>query len=184
MPVAALAFSGGLDTSYAVLALRREGYEVVTVTIDTGGFAEIELQQIAERSEQLGAREHVTVDGRLDVYKRFFSYLIRGNVLRGAVYPVAVGAERVVQAEGLVRVARDQKAAWLAHGCTGAGNDQIRFDVAFATLAPDLKVLAPIRDKGVTRDAARIGRVSRSHRSRRCCAGSAPFSAPWRAWCC
>ncbi|MCZ6785627.1 MAG: argininosuccinate synthase [Planctomycetota bacterium] len=156
MPVAALAFSGGLDTSYAVLALRREGYEVVTVTIDTGGFVDTDLERLAERSEKLGARDHVTVDGRLDVYNRFFSYLIRGNVLRGAVYPVAVGAERVVQAEGLVRVARDQKASWLAHGCTGAGNDQVRFDVAFATLAPDMKVLAPIREKGVTRDAATL----------------------------
>lgn len=154
MSAVVLAFSGGLDTSYAVLALRREGYEVVTVTADTGGFTAAEIEAVAARSRALGAREHIAVDRRREVYDRFFSHLIRGNVLRGGVYPVAVGAERVVQAEALVAAARERKATAVAHGCTGAGNDQVRFDVAIRTLAPDLKILAPIRDRQVSREEA------------------------------
>jgi argininosuccinate synthase len=154
MTVAALAFSGGLDTSFAVLALRREGYEVLTVTVDTGGFSAGDLAAIRARSEAVGARRHVAIDARLEVWDRFFSYLVRGNVLRGGVYPVAVGAERVLQAEHLVRAARAEGCGTVAHGCTGAGNDQVRFDVALRALAPDLEVLAPIRAGGVSREAA------------------------------
>jgi len=157
MPAAALAFSGGLDTSYAVLALRQQGYDVVTVTADTGGFSSDELLALQTRSQALGAVRHETVDARQEVYDRFFSYLIRGNVLRGGVYPVAVGAERFLQAEILVRVARDHACTALAHGCTGAGNDQVRFDVALRALAPGLDILAPIRSGEVRRgDAARV----------------------------
>jgi len=151
MSLAALAFSGGLDTSYAVLALKRDGHDVVTVTVDTGGFSTEELGQIEERALAVGASEHVTVDGRQAVYDRFFSYLIRGNVLRGRVYPVAVGAERFVQAEELMRVARDRGADVVAHGCTAAGNDQVRFDVALATLAHEIEIVAPVRDAQVSR---------------------------------
>jgi argininosuccinate synthase len=154
MPVAALAFSGGLDTSYAVLALRREGHEVVTVTADTGGFSPDDLAAIEARSRSLGALRHVAVDARQEIYDRFFSYLIRGNVLRGGVYPVAVGAERFVQAEVLVRTARRENCQLLAHGCSSAGNDQVRFDVALRALAPDLQIRAPIRDGEVTREAS------------------------------
>jgi len=154
MPLAALAFSGGLDTSYAVLALRREGYDVVTVTVDTGGFSSTELEAIERRARELGAVRHLTLDRRREVYDRFFSFLIRGNVLRGGVYPVAVGAERFVQAEALARAAREQECTAVAHGCTAAGNDQIRFDVALAALAPDLAILAPIRDGQVSREAS------------------------------
>ena len=151
MSLAALAFSGGLDTSYAVLALKRAGHDVVTVTVDTGGFSANELKRIEERAKAVGAIAHETIDGRQAVYDRFFSYLIRGNVLRGRVYPVAVGAERVVQAEGLVRVARERGAEIVAHGCTAAGNDQVRFDVALAALAPDLEIVAPVRDQQISR---------------------------------
>jgi argininosuccinate synthase len=154
MPVAALAFSGGLDTSFAVLSLRREGYDVVTVTVDTGGFPPGQLAAIGERARAVGAARHVDVDARDEVYERFFANLIRGNVLRGGVYPVAVGAERHVQAEHLVRVARAEGAHAVAHGCTGAGNDQVRFDVALRALAPDLELLAPIRAGGVRREEA------------------------------
>jgi argininosuccinate synthase len=154
MVAAALAFSGGLDTSYAVLALAREGYDVVTVTVDTGGFSGAERAAIAERAHALGAARHVDLDGRRAVYERFFSYLIRGNVLRGGVYPVAVGAERFVQAEMLAAAAREHGCAAVAHGCTGAGNDQIRFDVALRALAPELKILAPIRDGAVSRETS------------------------------
>jgi len=152
MPAAALAFSGGLDTSYAVIALRREGYDVVTVTADTGGFARDELDAIRKRSEALGAVRHVPVDARQEVYDRFFSFVIRGNILRGGVYPVAVGAERHVQAEVLVKTAREQGCEAVAHGCTAAGNDQVRFDVAVRALAPELKLLAPIRAGMVRRE--------------------------------
>ena len=151
MSLAALAFSGGLDTSYAVLALKREGYDVVTVTVDTGGFSPEELIAIEDRARAVGAADHITIDGRQSVYDRFFRYLILGNVLRGRVYPVAVGAERFVQAEELARVARERNADAVAHGCTAAGNDQIRFDVALRALAPDLKIVAPVRDHQVAR---------------------------------
>ncbi len=154
MAVAALAFSGGLDTSFAVLSLRREGYDVVTVTVDTGGFTPEQLASIGQRARAAGARRHVAVDARREVYDRFFSFILRGNVLRGGIYPVAVGAERQVQAEHLLRVARAEGAQAVAHGSTGAGNDQIRFDVALRALAPDLKVLAPIRSGGVAREDA------------------------------
>jgi len=157
MAVAALAFSGGLDTSFAVLALIREGYDVVTVTVDTGGFPPEQLAAIADRARAVGAKRHVTVDARREVFDRFFSFILRGNVLRGGLYPVAVGAERHVQAEHLLKVARAHGAVAVAHGCTGAGNDQIRFDVALRALAPDLKLLAPIRSGGVPREeAARV----------------------------
>jgi argininosuccinate synthase len=153
-PIAALAFSGGLDTSYAVLALKALGYDTVTVAVDTGGFSDADRAAIAARSKQVGAVAHELIDARQQVYDRFFSWLIRGNVLRGGVYPVAVGAERVVQAEELVTAARRHNAAAVAHGCTAAGNDQIRFEVALRVLAPDLKTLAPIRDGEVSREAS------------------------------
>jgi len=154
MPVAALAFSGGLDTSYAVLALGREGFDVVTVTVDTGGFSPEQLLAIERRAKAVGAKRHVAVDARREVFDRFFSNILRGNVLRGGVYPVAVGAERHVQAEHLLKVARAEGADTVAHGCTGAGNDQIRFDVALRALAPDLRLLAPIRSGSVPREEA------------------------------
>ncbi|MHC4549067.1 MAG: argininosuccinate synthase [Planctomycetota bacterium] len=154
MAACALAFSGGLDTSYAVLALRRAGYDVLTVTVDTGGFGPDELEAIGQRSRAVGAVRHVLVDGRQEVYDRFFSYLIRGNVLRGGVYPVAVGAERFVQAEACARVAREAGCEAVAHGSTGAGNDQVRFDVALRALAPELTLLAPIRSGAVRRTEA------------------------------
>jgi argininosuccinate synthase len=148
-----LAFSGGLDTSFCVAYLR-EKYkaEIITVTVDTGGFSKNDLTDIRKRAESLGAVKHYTIDGKGRVYNEFVTYLIKGNVLRGSVYPLSVGAERVVQAEEIVKIARREKAAAIAHGSTGAGNDQVRFDVAFGVLAPDLKVLAPIRDLGLTRE--------------------------------
>ncbi|MHC4939674.1 MAG: argininosuccinate synthase [Planctomycetota bacterium] len=151
MSLAALAFSGGLDTSYAVLALKREGYDVVTVTVDTGGFEPSELEAIEERAKALGVLDHVTIDGRQAVYDRFFRYLILGNVLRGRVYPVAVGAERFLQAEELAREADHRSCDVVAHGCTSAGNDQVRFDVALRALVPNLPIVAPVRDREVAR---------------------------------
>jgi len=149
----ALAFSGGLDTSFAAVWLRVEkGVSVVTVTVDTGGVSADEAEKIRARAEELGVERHLHVDARRRVYDGFVSHLIRGNCLRGGVYPMAVGAERTAQAEAVTAAARETGADGVAHGSTGAGNDGVRFDAAFRALAPDLAVLAPIRDLGLSRD--------------------------------
>ncbi len=153
MPSIALAFSGGLDTTFCAIWLREQtGADIVTVTVDTGGFSNAELAAIADRAEALGVAEHRVVDARSVVYDRFVSYLIKGNCLRGGTYPVSVGAERTAQAEAVVEVAREIGATGVAHGSTGAGNDQIRFDVAIRALAPDLEIHAPIRELNWSRE--------------------------------
>ncbi len=151
MNKAILAFSGGLDTSFCVLYLQEQGFEVTTLTVDTGGFTPEELDAIAARSAELGAVKHVSVDGRQALYDQMVTYIIKGNILRGGVYPLSVGPERVIQATALVEAARAAGAIAVAHGSTGAGNDQVRFDVAIRALAPDLRILTPIRDLGLTR---------------------------------
>jgi argininosuccinate synthase len=151
----ALAFSGGLDTSFCVPYLKEEtGRDVMTVTVDTGGFSADEKEQIAARSADLGAAEHRLVDARADLWDRVLQYLVKGNVLRGGVYPLCVGPERVVQAEALAGAARDLGAGSVAHGSTGAGNDQIRFDAALRLLADDLEILTPIRELSLSREAS------------------------------
>jgi argininosuccinate synthase len=148
-----LAYSGGLDTSYCIPFLReRRGMDVVTVTVDTGGFAPAELEAIEKRARALGVAQHFTVDGRQRVFERYASYLIKGNVLRGQVYPLSVAAERVVQAECVADKVREVGATAVAHGSTGAGNDQVRFDVAFHVLLPGVEVVTPIRDERLSRD--------------------------------
>lgn len=142
-----LAFSGGLDTSFCAVWLReRHAARVVTVTVDTGGFTPQALAAVEARARELGAAEHRTVDARADVWQRFVAWLVKGNVLRGGAYPVSVGCERTAQAEAVVRVAQELGADAVAHGSTGAGNDQVRFDVAIGALAPALAILAPIRE--------------------------------------
>jgi argininosuccinate synthase len=151
-PKIVLAFSGGLDTTFCVLWLQKElGADVITATVDTGGFAPDELTAIANRSKSLGALEHRTIDGRAEVFSRFAVPLIQGNVLRGRAYPLSVAAERVLQAEVVARLAREVGADGVAHGSTGAGNDQVRFDAVFQVLLPNIKVYTPIRDLGVSR---------------------------------
>jgi argininosuccinate synthase len=142
-----LAFSGGLDTTFCAVWLRQTtGADVVSVTVDTGGFTREQLADIERHAKSLLVTEHRTVDARKTVYDRFVAYLIKGNCLRGGTYPVSVGAERTAQAEASVAVATEVGAEGVCHGSTGAGNDQIRFDVAIRTLAPHLAVLTPIRD--------------------------------------
>jgi argininosuccinate synthase len=149
-----LAFSGGLDTSWCVLHLvETKGLDVVTVTVDTGGFSADELERIAHRAGELGAGLHYTVDARQVVAKRFGRYFIAANALRGGAYPLCVAAERVVQAEEVARKAKGIGASAVAHGSTGAGNDQIRFDVAMRVLLPGVPVLAPVREHHLTREA-------------------------------
>lgn len=146
-----LAFSGGLDTSYCVLYLKSLGHEVHTVTVDTGGFSPAELERIEGMAAKLGSASHATIDAREELFQDYLRHLVAGNVLRGGLYPLSVSAERVCQARRVVTHARDIQATALAHGSTGAGNDQVRFDVAFRALAPDLALLAPIRELAPSR---------------------------------
>ncbi|MBI1848733.1 MAG: argininosuccinate synthase [Planctomycetes bacterium] len=151
-PKVVLAFSGGLDTSFCLVHLREEkGMDVFTATVDTGGFTAVELAAIEKKALDLGAVKHQTLDGRALVYDEYVTTLIHGNVLRGGVYPLSVAAERAIQARLVVDLARQLHVTAIAHGCTVAGNDQFRFDVAFSVLAPELVVLAPVRDLGVSR---------------------------------
>ncbi|HXW97325.1 MAG TPA: argininosuccinate synthase domain-containing protein [Gemmatimonadales bacterium] len=154
MKTVALAFSGGLDTSFCVPHLRDLGWAVHTVYVDTGGATAAELEAIARQAKAVGAVEHHTVDARQAVFDRFVRYLIQGNVLRGEVYPLSVSAERTQQAISVIDTARRIGASAVAHGSTGAGNDQVRFDIAFRVLAPELEIITPIRDQGITRDRA------------------------------
>ena len=148
-----LAFSGGLDTSFCVPWLReRYGRDVITATVDTGGIDAPAAGELEERALALGAIEHVLVDGKRAFFDRVLRYLIFGNVRRGHLYPLCVGAERGLQAAELARLAVSRGADTVAHGCTAAGNDQVRFEVALRTLAPDLEILAPVRDNRWSRD--------------------------------
>lgn len=148
-PVCVLAFSGGLDTSLVTIWLREElGYDIVTVTVDTGGFDDAEKARIAARSAELGAIAHHIVDGTEELFQSWIRHIIAANYQKGGVYPLCVGVERVVQAQRMVDIARQHNAVAVAHGSTGAGNDQVRFDVVLRTLAPDLKIHTPIRDLG------------------------------------
>src|SRR5919206_3667718 len=152
--VLALAFSGGLDTSFCVPHLPGAGWTVHTVYVNTGGATAEERSAIARQASAVGAAAHHEVDARADVFDRFVRYLIQGNVLRGEVYPLSVAAERTQQAISLVATARAVGARAVAHGSTGAGNDQVRFDVALRVLAPELEIVTPIRDEGLKRDQA------------------------------
>jgi len=150
----ALAFSGGLDTSFCVPRLAEDGWTVHTVYVNTGGAGAADRAAIAAQARAVGAAGHHEVDARAAVFDRFVRFLIQGNVLRGDVYPLSVSAERTQQVLSVVEAARAIGAVAVAHGSTGAGNDQIRFDVALRVLAPDLQIVTPIRDLGVTRDQA------------------------------
>ena len=147
-----LAYSGGLDTSFLVpWVAENYGRPIITVTVDTGGIDEEARRTLAERAKALGAVEHHIVDARADYFEQVLRFLIMGNVRRGQLYPLCVGAERVMQAQTIARMARELGTSMIAHGCTAAGNDQVRFEVALRTLAPDLEVLAPVRDKAFKR---------------------------------
>jgi argininosuccinate synthase len=151
-----LAYSGGLDTSFLVAWLTREqGHTVTTLAIDCGGWSDAERAELERRALATGAVSHLCVDARDELYRRVLRWLIAGNVRRGEVYPLSVGAERGLQAEILAREALARGFDAVAHGCTAAGNDQVRFEAALATLAPELAVLAPVRDLGWSRDEQR-----------------------------
>src|SRR5580658_3289506 len=144
-----LAYSGGLDTSFLVPWLAQNHHRpIITVTVDTGGIDAAAAVTLRERALALGAIEHHQIDARADYFEQVLRFLIMGNVRRGQLYPLCVGAERVMQAQ---RMARKLGTQMIAHGCTAAGNDQVRFEVALRTLAPDLEVLAPVRDQAFRR---------------------------------
>jgi argininosuccinate synthase len=149
-----LAFSGGLDTSYCAIYLSKDlQYEVHTITVNTGGFGKDELIDIEKRALGLGVASHRTVDETKNYYDKVIRYLIFGNVLKNATYPLSVSAERMSQALAVATYARDMKADAVAHGSTGAGNDQVRFDMIFHILAPGMEILTPIRDNKLSREA-------------------------------
>jgi len=147
-----LAFSGGLDTSFCIPWLK-ETYQrpVVTVTVNTGGLDSDAAQALEKRALDLGAKEHLLVEARQVFFDRVIKYLIAGNVRRGQLYPLCVGAERGIQAALLAEVATERGSDTVAHGCTAAGNDQVRFEVALRTVNPNLQVLAPVRDQSFAR---------------------------------
>jgi len=148
-----LAFSGGLDTSFCVPWLKENyGRDVITATIDTGGIDKMAAVDLENRSAALGAIEHILLDCKKVFFDEVIRYLIAGNIRRGQLYPLCVGAERGVQASRLAMLANERGASTVAHGCTAAGNDQVRFEIALRTLAPSLEVLAPVRDNRWVRD--------------------------------
>lgn len=148
-----LAFSGGLDTSFCAKYLAEEkGYEVYTAVANTGGFSDVELKVIEEKAYRLGAVKHVAIDVTREYYEKSIKYMVFGNVLRNGTYPISVSSERIFQAIAIINYANEIGAAYVAHGSTGAGNDQVRFDLTFQILAPEIKILTPTRDMTLTRE--------------------------------
>ena len=148
-----LAFSGGLDTSFAVKYLSEDlGYEVHTAIANTGGFSDEELARIEKRAYELGAASHATLDITQDYYDRAIRYMIAGNVLRNGTYPISVSSERTFQAIAIIEYAKKLGVDAVAHGSTGAGNDQVRFDLTFQILAPEIEIMTPTRDLTLTRE--------------------------------
>ncbi len=149
-----LAYSGGLDTSYCARYLSAEkDFEVHAVSVNTGGFSEPEIAEIGKKAIELGATSYTSLDAVQTFYDTVVKYLIFGNVLRNNTYPLSVSAERIVQALEIVRYAREKGAQYIAHGSTGAGNDQVRFDMIFQILAPEIEIITPIRDQRLSREA-------------------------------
>ena len=148
-----LAFSGGLDTSFCAMYLAKEkGYEVHTAVANTGGFSEEELKVIEDKAYRLGAKTHKAIDVTKEYYEKSIKYMVFGNVLRNGTYPISVSSERIFQALAIINYAKEINADYVAHGSTGAGNDQVRFDLTFDVLAPNIKILTPTRDMVLTRE--------------------------------
>ena len=148
-----LAFSGELDTSFCAKYLTEEkGYELYTAIANTGGFSQEELKAIEERAYKLGATKHVTLDITQEYYNKSIKYMVFGNILRNGTYPISVSSERIFQAIATINYAKEIGADYVAHGSTGAGNDQVRFDLTFNVLAQNIKVLTPTRDMTLTRE--------------------------------
>lgn len=148
-----LAYSGGLDTTFCALYLSKDlGYEVHAVLINTGGFSEEELHDIQERAATLGVASFTILDVTKTYYEEVLKFLVYGNVLKNQTYPLSVSAERILQAKTLADYAKSIGATSIAHGSTGAGNDQVRFDMIFQTIIPDIEIITPIRDLKLSRE--------------------------------
>ena len=153
-PKVVLAYSGGLDTSFCVKYLSEDkGYEVHSVLVDTGGFSMSELQTIEKNAYELGVKSHATLNVLDDYYQHCIKYLVFGNVLKNNTYPLSVSAERVFQALAVAEYTKQIGADFIAHGSTGAGNDQVRFDMVFRIIIPEVQVITPIRDMKLSREA-------------------------------
>ncbi|MGA9590312.1 MAG: argininosuccinate synthase domain-containing protein, partial [Salegentibacter sp.] len=147
-----IAYSGGLDTSYCAKYLSdEEKFEVHAVSVNTGGFSEEEIEKIGSNAKKIGAATYKNIDAVKSFYQKVVKFLIFGNVLKNDTYPLSVSAERIVQAIEIVNYAKEIGAEYIAHGSTGAGNDQVRFDMIFQIIAPNIKIITPIRDKQLSR---------------------------------
>ena len=147
-----VAFSGGLDTSYTVMYLAKEkGYEVYAACADTGGFSSEQLKANKENAYKLGAKEYVTLDVTKEYYEKSLKYMVFGNVLRNGTYPISVSSERIFQGIAIARYAKEIGADAIAHGSTGAGNDQVRFDMTFLVMCPDMEIITLTRDGNLSR---------------------------------
>ncbi|MEJ2049402.1 MAG: argininosuccinate synthase [Calditrichota bacterium] len=152
-PVVVLAFSGGLDTSYCVKYLSQERHlNVHSVIVDTGGFSDSELEKIEAKAKHLGVTKHVVLDQAQEFYQKCIKYLTYGNVLKNNTYPLSVSSERIFQAFAVAGYAKEIGAKYIAHGSTGAGNDQVRFDMIFNILLPEVEIITPVRDNKVSRN--------------------------------
>ena len=147
-----LAYSGGLDTSFCAMYLKEQGYEVHAALANTGGFSQEELAVVEEKAKRLGVTSYKTLDVTGSYYEKCVKYMVFGNVLRGGTYPISVSSERTMQAISIIEYAKEIGADAVAHGSTGAGNDQIRFDLTFQILAPEIKIITPTLDMELTRD--------------------------------
>ncbi len=148
-----LAYSGGLDTSYCLIKLSQEGYEVHAISVNTGGFNTQEIQEMKSKALQMGAKTYQSINALDTFYNKVVKYLVFGNVLKNNTYPLSVSAERIVQAMEIVAYANKIGANAIAHGSTGAGNDQVRFDLIFQVMAPNIEIITPIRDQKLSREA-------------------------------
>ena len=148
-----LAYSGGLDTSYCLKTLSREGYEVHAVSVNTGGFSDKEIEEQEQKAYAMGATTYRSINALQTFYHKIVQYLIYGNILKNNTYPLSVSAERIVQAIEIIQYAKSIDAGYIAHGSTGAGNDQVRFDLIFQVLAPAIQIITPIRDQQLSREA-------------------------------
>ncbi len=146
-----IAYSGGLDTSYCAVSLSKAGYEVHAVSVNTGGFTKEEIQGIESNAYKMGVYTYKNIDAVTTYYQKVIKYLVFGNVLKNNTYPLSVSAERIIQAIEIVEYAKSIGAKYIAHGSTGAGNDQVRFDMIFQTLAPEIEIITPIRDGKLSR---------------------------------
>jgi argininosuccinate synthase len=146
-----IAYSGGLDTSYCAVSLSKAGYDVHAVSVNTGGFSSNDIKAIESNAYKMGVSTYKNIDAIASYYDKVIKFLIFGNVLKNNTYPLSVSAERIIQAIEIVQYAKSIDAKFIAHGSTGAGNDQVRFDMIFQTLAPDIEIITPIRDGQLTR---------------------------------